>query len=111
MNSNKEVEAFSPQLAFWSWCFRAAIETLTKAPCSFAFFHRNTSLTVVKELGKLNLMVAVPPHIEGSGWQQGHFLLLLQTQADLAEPRGFFWMDPLLLIHVWCLPIRLECRH
>ena len=27
----------------------------------------------------------------------------LQTHAKLVEPRGFFWIEQLLLIYVWCL--------
>ena len=41
-------------------------------------------------------------------WYSGCFLLSLQT-ANSAQPHGFFWIDPLLLIQVWCLPVRLDC--
>lgn len=40
------------------------------------------------------------------------FQLLLAASVDLcqsAEPCGFFWIEQLLLIHVWCLASELDC--
>jgi hypothetical protein len=36
--------------------------------------------------------------LKNFSWLSSYFLLLLQTHADLAQPRGFFWMEPLPLI-------------
>lgn len=37
-------------------------------------------------------------------------MLLLCTSADLSDHCGFFWIELLLLIHVWCLPMGLDCH-
>lgn len=43
-------------------------------------------------------------------WSSSYSCCLLPwTPAGSAEPRGFFWIEPLLLIHVWCLLTGLEC--
>ena len=43
-------------------------------------------------------------------WYSSGFLPLLQTPAGWwAEPCSVFWIELLLLIHVWCLPSRLDC--
>jgi hypothetical protein len=44
------------------------------------------------------------------------FWLLLAASMDLCwfsslEPRGFFWIEPPLLIPVWSLPTGLDCRY
>jgi hypothetical protein len=42
-------------------------------------------------------------------WFSGCFLPLLQSHANTAEPPGFFWIEPLLLIYVQRLLTTLDC--
>lgn len=47
---------------------------------------------------------------ENFWWYSGCFFLLPWTYTDSAEPWGFFWIELLLLIHVWCLLPGWDCH-
>lgn len=87
-------------------------------------FGKNLSITqqtVDNALALVSLAFLVDLHLSQSdfieknapknfSWYSGGFWPLLQPPADWpAETRGFFWIEPLLPIHVWCSASGLDC--
>ena len=87
-------------------------------------FGKNISITqqtVDNALALVSLAFLVDLHLSQSdfieknapknfSWYSGGFWPLLQPPADWpAETRGFFWIEPLLPIHVWCSASGLDC--
>ena len=87
-------------------------------------FGKNISITqqtVDNALALVSLAFLVDLHLSQSdfieknapknfSWYSGGFWRLLQPPADWpAETRGFFWIEPLLPIHVWCSASGLDC--
>ena len=80
-----------------------------------------TQQTVDNALALVSLAFLVDLHLSQSdfieknapknfSWYSGGFWPLLQPPADWpAETRGFFWIEPLLPIHVWCSASGLDC--
>ena len=80
-----------------------------------------TQQTVDNALALVSLAFLVDLHLSQSdfieknapknfSWYSGGFWRLLQPPADWpAETRGFFWIEPLLPIHVWCSASGLDC--
>lgn len=62
-------------------------------------------------LHRSSFVLTLYREIKNFSWYSSCFLLLLWSHANSAKTRDSFWIEPLLLICVWCLPVGLECHH